>query len=316
MRVFTVLLALVAASPASAATDAAAQPGDDFSLAQRTGSVRRPAETVGQLRARAEAGDRAAQHDLGIRLLESRDPAQYAEARRWFQRASEAGSAEAKNSLATLVMYGIGGPADEAAGRRLMEEAAREGSSGAHLSLAERYLRGMDGYARDPVRAFEHVRAAAAATGRAGLFGQWRLAMMHLQGLGTPRNPQEAYRILAAASEAGGVNAMISRAVMLATGEGVPQDPAAARLWYGRAAQSGEHGFEHALRGLGAMLAAGQGGPVDLPRGIAYLRIAEAAGDRNAAIILQSFSERVTPQIDEQARRIAAEWMRRHLPTE
>jgi TPR repeat protein len=109
---------------------------------------------------------------------------------------------------------------------------------------------------------------------------------------------------------------MISRAVMLATGEGVVQDPAAARLWYGRAAESGEHGFDHALRGLGAMLAEGEGGPVDLPRGIAYLRIAEAAGDRNATIILQAFSERVTPEIDEQARRIAAEWMRRHLPTE
>lgn len=313
MHALIVIIALAAAFPAAAA--ASGQPGE-ASIVARTGPIRPPAETIEQVRARAEAGDLDAQLDLGIRLLDSQDPAGQREARRWFQRASEAGHAEARQSLATMLMMGIGGPADEAGGRRLMEEAARMGSIGAHLSIAERYLRGVDGYPRDAVRAFEHMRSAAASNEPGGLFARWRLAMMHLEGVGTPRNPQEAYRIVAAASEAGGVNAMISRAVMLATGEGVAEDDAAARHWYQRAAESGERGFEHALRGLGAMLAAGEGGPVDLPRGVAYLRIAQAAGDQNAETILQLFSDRVTPQIDGQARGIAAEWMRRHLPTE
>lgn len=311
MHAITVIIALAAALPAPAA----GQPGD-ASIVARTGPIRPPAETIGQVRARAEAGDLDAQHDLGIRLLDTQDPARQIEARRWFQRASDAGHAEARQSLATMIMMGIGGPADEARGRRLMEEAARLGSIGAHLSISERYLRGLDGYPRDAVRAFEHMRSAAAWNDPGGLYARWRLAMMHLEGVGTARNPQEAYRIVAAASEAGGVNAMISRAVMLATGEGVAEDDAAARHWYQRAAESGERGFEHALRGLGAMLVAGEGGPIDLPRGIAYLRIAQAAGDQNATTILQLYSDRVTPQIDEQARGIAGEWMRRHLPSE
>ncbi|HYG31285.1 MAG TPA: tetratricopeptide repeat protein [Allosphingosinicella sp.] len=315
MRPIIIASALAALVP-GAAPAAAAQPNDELTVSQRTGSIRPPERSLEQLRREAEAGDGEAQNDLGTRLLDMRDPARQAEARRWFQRASDSGNAEARNNLATMLMFGIGGPADEAGGRRLMEEAAQMGSIGARLSLAERYLQGGDGYPRDHGRAYEQIRAAAGSSGPARLYAQWRLAMMHLQGVGTPRDPQEAYRLLVSASEAGGVEAMISRAVMLATGEGVAEDDGAARRWYQRAAESGERGFEHALRGLGSMLAAGEGGPVDLPRGIAYLRIAQAAGDENAAAILQAFSDRITPEIDEQARRIAGEWMRRHLPTE
>ncbi|HEX8366119.1 MAG TPA: tetratricopeptide repeat protein [Allosphingosinicella sp.] len=315
MRLINIAVALAALLPGGAWA-AAAQPGDDLTVSQRTGSIRPPERTLEQLRREAEGGDREAQNDLGTRLLDTPDPARQAEARRWFQRASDAGSAEARNNLATMLMFGIGGPTDQARGRRLMEEAAQMGSVGARLSLAERYLQGRDGYPRDHVRAFEQIRAAAASGGPASLYAQWRLAMMHLQGVGTPRNPQEAYNILVSASEAGGVNAMISRAVMLATGEGVGEDDGAARRWYQRAAESGELGFEHALRGLGAMLAAGEGGPTDLPRGVAYLRIAQAAGDANAAAILQSLSDRITPAVDASAQGIAADWMRRHLPTE
>ncbi len=107
---------------------------------------------------------------------------------------------------------------------------------------------------------------------------------------------------------------MISRAVMLATGDGVAKDAAAARHWYQRASESGEHGFEHALRALGGMLAIGEGGSVDLPRAIAYLRIARAANDELAPRLLASLDAQVTPDIDAEAQRIAEEWMRRHLP--
>ncbi|HEX8526940.1 tetratricopeptide repeat protein [Allosphingosinicella sp.] len=315
MRNMVRAAAAVALIGGAANAAAAIQPNGAPPIAPITGSIRPPAETIEQLRMRAEGGDRGAQLDLGLRLLETADPAQHAEARRWFQRASDAGHPEAKNALATVLMYGRGGPADEALGRRLMEEAAREGSFGANLSLAERYLRGAEGYPRDPGRALRHTRAAAASSGPGGLFAQWRLAMMHLHGVGTPRDPQAAYRILVAASDAGGVNAMISRAVMLATGEGIVADPAAARLWYQRAAESGQRGFEHGLRGWGAMLSVGQGGPADLPRGIAYLRIAAAANDEHASTILEQLEPRITAEVDGEAQRIAGEWMRRHLPT-
>lgn len=313
MRLPLILAAFVAAFAAGSA--APAQPGGGASV-PRTGSIRAPEETIEQLRARAEAGDIGAQNDLGIRLLDSRDPAQQAEARLLFQLAADAGDAEARNNLATMHLLGIGGPEDQALGRRLREEAASRGSVGANLSLAERYLAGAEGYPRDPDRGIAHLRAAGSGSDGSALFAQWRLAMVYIDGTIRPRNPREAYRLLTAASEAGGVNAMISRAVMLATGDGVRKDAAAARRWYQRAAESGEHGFEHALRALGGMLVIGEGGAADVPRGIAYLRIAAAARDEHAGKILETFAPQVTSDIDAEALRIAGEWMERHLPDE
>jgi hypothetical protein len=147
-------------------------------------------------------------------------------------------------------------------------------------------------------------------------YAQWRLAMMHLQGVGTPKDPAAAYHILVRASEAGGVNAMISRGVMLATGEGVAEDDAAARDWYRRASESGEIGFAHGLRALGAMLVVGEGGPVDLPRGIAYLRIAKAGGDELAGKLLDTWSDRVTDKVHRRAVTISNAWMARHMPAD
>jgi TPR repeat protein len=147
-------------------------------------------------------------------------------------------------------------------------------------------------------------------------YAQWRLAMMHLQGVGTPKDSGTAYRILERASENGGINAMISRAVMLATGQGVAEDDAAARDWYRRAAESGEVGFAHGLRALGAMLVVGEGGPVDLPRGIAYLRIAKAAGDDMAGRLLDTWSGRVTDEVHRKAVEISNAWMARHMPAD
>jgi TPR repeat protein len=138
--------------------------------------------------------------------------------------------------------------------------------------------------------------------------------MMHLEGIGTPANAAEAYRWVVRASENGGVRGMISRAVMLATGQGVAEDDQAARLWYQRAAESGDVMFAHGLRGLGAMLVSGEGGPADVPRGIAYLRIAQAGRDANAARILESLRDRITPEVDRQAREISRQWMREHMP--
>ena len=107
---------------------------------------------------------------------------------------------------------------------------------------------------------------------------------------------------------------MISRAVMLATAEGVDEDDAAARSWYRRASESGQDGFAHALRGLGSMLVTGEGGPPDLARGIAYLRIAAAAGDQPAWTLLEQWDDRVTPDVHAEAARLSEAWIAEHLP--
>jgi uncharacterized protein len=303
-------LALLLVLPAPAFAQRA---GDaPFAQRQRSGSAQ-PSDRAA-LRTRAQAGDSAAQTDLGLALMNSEDPAEQREARQLLRTAYERGGPEAINNYAAVLLLGIGGPADEPEGRRLRDLAASRGSIGANLSIAERYLRGGEGYPRDPVRAFQYVRAAAESPLNGAGFAQWRLAMMYLNGQGTPVDRAEAYRWVVRASDGGNVTAMISRGVMLATGEGVAEDDAAARIWYQRAAESGDVNFPHAMRTLGAMLVTGEGGPVDLPRGIAYLRIAKAANDANASRLLETWRDRITPEVNRQAVEIANRWMAEHMP--
>ena len=99
---------------------------------------------------------------------------------------------------------------------------------------------------------------------------------MHLSGRGTEANEVEAYRFMILSSEAGYDNGMISRAVMLATGQGTPLDAAQARVWYEQAAQLGN---AHALRGLGIMYLYGEGGEPDIAIGVALLQLAREGGD-------------------------------------
>ncbi len=269
---------------------------------------------IAELREQAQAGDRSAQVDLGIQLMMTNREPDLVEARRWLRAAMDAGDVEAKNAYAGLLLHGGGGPRDETLGRRLLAEAAAEGSVGANLTLSAAYRDGNGGFERDPSRAFAHMNAAAAsAHGESAQWVFWQLGMMHLRGTGTPVNPQEAYRWVSRAADAGGISGMISRAVMLATGEGVEEDDAAARTWYQRASESGQRGFAHALRGLGAMLVTGEGGPVDLPRGIAYLRIAQAGNDEQAGTLLDTWRDRITPEVDREAQLIASQWMAEHM---
>lgn len=274
------------------------------------------ARSMAELRVRANAGDAGAQNELGGRLVASEEPSAMIEAREWFRRASEAGDVDAMGNYAGMVLQGAGGELDEAEGRRLLELAAGSGSVGAHLTLAEAHLRGAAGYPRDAVRALEYVRAAANLESPSASLAQWRLAMMYLNGIGTDADPHEAYRWVARSSDNGGVTAMISRAVMLAMGQGVAEDDAAAREWYRRAATSGDVNFAHALRGLGSMLVTGEGGAADVPRGIAYLRIAQAGNDANAETLLERWRDLITPEVDRDAWRIANEWMAEHMPSD
>ena len=77
------------------------------------------ASGISALRGKAQAGDAAAQIELGGRLLMAdgvaRDPV---EAQQWFRRAADKGSAEAQNSLGVMVSFGQGVKRDPVAGVR------------------------------------------------------------------------------------------------------------------------------------------------------------------------------------------------------
>jgi hypothetical protein len=150
---------------------------------------------------------------------------------------------------------------------------------------------------------------ARAETGDA--LAQWELGMMLLNGHGAPKNEREAYRWVRASGEAGNESGMISTAVMLAMGQGVARDPAQARDWYRRTAET--HGSAHALRGLAGMLITGDGGPTDLNRGMAYLQLADEAGDENAGRLLEIVGPQVGADVDPaRVEALKAEWVAAH----
>lgn len=259
-----------------------------------------------------DLGTRLQMHYLadGLDIDEVGDHPGLIEARSYFQQASEMGDVEARNNLSAMVRLGQGGPQDEAEADRLLYAAAAAGSVGANMTLSAWYRDGVPGIAQDEARALAHMRAAA-ETGHA--FAQWRYAMMIREGIGSVSDPEEAYRWVVMASDQDDTHAMVSRGVMLATGEGVVEDDVAAREWYGRAAESGEVAFEDGLRGLGFMLFTGEGGPADRPRGFAYLMVAAAAGSEDAETLMQRFELQLSDEEREQASRLASEWADEHL---
>jgi len=95
--------------------------------------------------------------------------------------------------------------------------------------------------------------------------------------------------------------------VMLATGQGVDEDDAAARDWYYAAAQERS---AHALRGLGMMLVTGEGGDADPAMGVALLQLAAEAGEENAITLLGMLEDDVATL--ENVARARQEWLADH----
>ncbi len=270
-----------------------------------------------ELRAAAEGGDRNSQNDLGRCLMGAEDEAKRAEARRWYKLGMEAGDVEAKNGYAVTLLQGIGGPEDAESGQKLMEEAATEGSYGAKLTLADHYLQGGGFYDKDEAKALAllvEVADSGAVKGASQGWIEWRIGMMHLNGTGTAINRGKAWHWVVRGSENGAEQAMISRAVMLATGEGTTEDDVAAREWYSKVAFGGQSNWSRGMRGLGWMLWNGEGGQVDRRKACTYLNLAYRAGDDKAENILDQISPQLSDEEKETCSSDAQTWIDENLP--
>lgn len=253
--------------------------------------------------AAAQDPDATPEEAQGIDLITNGDPSDDAEARRLLEIAAAAGRPEAMNNLSYMLRAGIGGPPDVQRGDELLRRAADLGSIGANLTISEFYVRGINGYPRDLALGLEHARRAAEAT--TNPFGashaQFRVGAMILNGVGTPADPAEGYAWLLRSANNGSTQGMNYVAALLATGRGVAEDDVAAREWYRRASVTGAPGSARALLSLGGMLIIGEGGEVDVPRGYAYLLMAQEAGEERVNAVLQM----VNGQIDDRARAAA-----------
>jgi hypothetical protein len=108
-----------------------------------TGCVSSPRITPAQLsdlQKKAEAGDRAAQLQVGQAYdFGNAGQRNYAEAVRWYQLAADQGDATAQNNLGSLYEHGLGAPTNYVKAAELYRKAADQGFALAQNSLGRLY---------------------------------------------------------------------------------------------------------------------------------------------------------------------------------
>jgi len=159
----------------------------------------------------------------------------------------------ALRSVSTAMLYGIGGERDIAKGLEgyelFLQFSPNDYSILRVLGQAKEY-----GWVGE-----KDIRAAISFYERAVEGGSsaamWQLAMIYQNSDGVEQDMGKAWDLVVQSSDAGYEKAIISRAVMLALGQGVDQDYAASSLWYEKAASNGS---AHAIRSLAYMYQVGQ----------------------------------------------------------
>ena len=87
--------------------------GGCFPISQKAESTPNAAESVEQIRAKAEQADAAAQFNLGVMYYEGRGVWQdYNQAAAWYRKAAEQGHAKAQTNLGMMYEKGQGVPQD------------------------------------------------------------------------------------------------------------------------------------------------------------------------------------------------------------
>ena len=106
--------------------------GGCFPILQKSESTPNAAESVEQIRAKAEQGDAAAQFNLGVIYYEGRGVQQdYNQAAAWYRKAAEHGHAKAQFNLGVMYKKGQGVPQDYAQSYMWVNLAAAKGLANA-----------------------------------------------------------------------------------------------------------------------------------------------------------------------------------------
>ncbi len=171
-----------------------------FATPQSVSIPKQPAETLAELRAKAEGGDTKAQAALGVAYLTGRDvPKDDGEAVKWLRKAAERGDPAAQDQLGQCYLSGRGVEVD-------FKQAAK--------------------WWQKAEKAVPHARA--------------NLGGLYLNGAGVGRDERKAFRLTSSAAEDGDPIAMFGLGLMYSRGTGVAPDDAAAVRWYTKAGELGE----------------------------------------------------------------------------
>jgi TPR repeat protein len=248
------------------------------------------------LKTAAEKGDADAQFLLGVQYQAGDGVKRDAgEAGKWLRRAAETGHAEAQAALGELYLDGQIEPVDEQEVLRWLQAAAAQGNAMAQARLG-------------PLLAKGGKRGPAAATPVAGEWVKPPAPGKDAHAAVAP-SPAATSRVAAGASQTGdedpgetvrwslilsglrGPEALMVRGYLLENGLAMNRDTALAAAYYRKAA---EGGLALAQYRVAMMYAEGRGAPQNPVEACAWLELAAAQGQAEAAAKLAQLLEKLT----------------------
>jgi hypothetical protein len=126
--------------------------------AQQTKADQKP---IGEVKAKAEAGDAQSQVELGIRYAEGKGVAKdQVEAVKWYRKAAEQNYARAQYELGLCYLDGEGVPKNQVDAVKWYRKAAEQNDAAAQNSLGVCYYNG-EGVAKDYAEAYKWLLLAA-----------------------------------------------------------------------------------------------------------------------------------------------------------
>ncbi|MCC5995265.1 MAG: sel1 repeat family protein [Oceanicaulis sp.] len=180
----------------------------------------------------AEGGDVRAAHEYGLYLLQRADPGAASTAMDWLRLAAESGREEAFVDYAYALGEWAHGPHDLTAARRWYERAGEAGVPFGALMAGTMHLN-EEGENADPARGAQLVRIAA-ESGLAPAMGQY--ALLLFQGApGLPADPVNAAHFAHEGARRGDPESQFLYAYALAVGDGTARDLEDAYVWAVRA---------------------------------------------------------------------------------
>jgi uncharacterized caspase-like protein/TPR repeat protein len=218
-----------------------------FQLARALQAAGLTDEAREQYQVAAQSGDLAAQHNLGVLLLEG---GAAADGVWWLTAAADGGSPAAMNSLGLAYLSGAAGAIDRKKAIEWFARAAQLRYPAALTNLALGYLKG-EGVERNLDNA-ELLLLAAADLNYAS--AQTNLGYLYATEEFNRLDYEQAVTWFSAAAEQGDPRAALNLATLHLLGKGAPQDPAKAVIWYRAAIRSGDQAIaEEAASRLAAL---------------------------------------------------------------
>lgn len=179
------------------------------------------------------------------------------------------------------------------------QKQAQAGDPKAQWSLAAIYAKGDQGQFKDPAQAYYWYRQSALAGFPAA---QAALALMLATGQGVPQDSKAATHWWGKAAEQGDAESQYNVALMYEKGVGIQQDHAQAAHWFQQAA---EQGIVIAQTRLGLAYATGRLGQPDLVEAYAWFAAAASAGNEAAQANREHAESLMTSQQLREGRRRA-----------